>query len=269
MSLQRIDPVPDHSDYQAYFFGSFRLLHRGRPLEKAVWRRNKAKSILKWFLLNSGHPYSSTQLIDLFWRDTPQELAFRNLYVTLHYLRHLLEPDLSSSQQSRYLRRDKNNVYYFEGDSSWWVDIYEVDGWYNHARRLEQEEKLHQAITYYQRIINICASGFLPEDQYEDVFSSYHQHYDSVHLFALEHITHLYIRTYLFDEALITAHQMLHVDPYSEVAMCAIAKAYSHTGNVMKAVDRLDGYQKFLEEAMVEPGDEFVLLKKHLSRHHR
>ena len=269
MSLQRSYSSPSDYSYQAYFFGSFRLLREGKAVEKIVWRRNKAKSILKWFLLNPGHPYSSTQLVHLFWQDTDQELALRSLYVTLHYLRHLIEPDLSSHQQSRYLRRDKNNVYWLERDATWWADIYELDDWHQSAKRLEHEGQLYQAISYYHKIINTCSNGFLPEDQYDDAFKPYHQHYDTMYLFALEHLIHLYLQTSMYDEALITAHKALHIDPYSETAMCAIANAYSNTGNVMKAMDRLNGYQRFLEEeAFIRPSEKFFSLKRQLAQQH-
>ena len=267
MSHQPACSIPNNYNYKAYFFGSFRLLREGPTVEKVIWRRNKAKSILKWFLLHPRRPFSSNQLIDLFWQDSPQQLALRSLYVTLHDLRHMIEPGLSSHQQSRYLRRDKNNVYWLELDESWRADIYEVDNWHLMAKRLEREGQLHQATTFYHKIINTCVSGFLPEDQYENAFARFHQHYDTVYISALEHLTHIYIQTCMYDEALLTAHKALHIDPYSETAMCAIVNAYSNMGNVMKAVNRLNEYQRFLEEeALIRPSEQFLLLKQQLSQ---
>src|SRR5689334_14396646 len=92
--------------YRTHFFGPFRLFLDNQPLGEP-WRRNKAKALLKWFLLNPGKYYSADQLIDLFWADFSPDAAICNLHVTIHYLRHLLEPFLNSHQKSSFLRHNK------------------------------------------------------------------------------------------------------------------------------------------------------------------
>ena len=81
-----------HARYKAYFFGSFRITLDERPLGEPAWRRNKAKALLKWFLLNPSELFSLEQLSKLFWPDIAREVAASNVHVTLHYLRHVLEP---------------------------------------------------------------------------------------------------------------------------------------------------------------------------------
>ena len=112
--------------YRAYSFGQFRLLCKDRPIREAMWRRNKAKALLKWFLLNPGKLCSADEFIDLFWPDLPLETACGNLHVTMHCLRHLLEPSLSPRQESKFIRRQTNNFYWFDMDETWWTDITDV-----------------------------------------------------------------------------------------------------------------------------------------------
>src|SRR5581483_5838624 len=104
--------------YKVHFFGLFRVLRDNQPLGEPVWRRNKAKSLLKWFLLNTGRMFSADQLIKSFWPDMTRASAERNFHVSIHYLRHLLEPDLPPRHESTYIRRNKDNLYWFELDEN-------------------------------------------------------------------------------------------------------------------------------------------------------
>src|SRR5437588_4152712 len=80
--------------YKVHFFGPFRVMRDNQPLGEPMWRRNKAKTLLKWFLLNRGRMFSADQLITWFWPDMSKASAKRNFHVAISYLRHLLEPDL-------------------------------------------------------------------------------------------------------------------------------------------------------------------------------
>src|SRR6266571_3632921 len=107
---------------ESIFFGQFRVIHNSRTLGELDWRRNKAKTLLKWFLLNPGKLYSADQLIDLFWNDIELEAAIRNFHVTMHYLRHMLEPNLNPRQESSFLHRSNGSFYWFELHPTWWTD---------------------------------------------------------------------------------------------------------------------------------------------------
>src|SRR5947209_8451568 len=119
--------------YKVYFFGPFRVIRDNQPVGESAWRRNKAKALLKWFLLNSGRMFSADQLIERFWSDMIRSSAERNLHVAIHYLRHLLEPDLPPRHESKYIRRNKDNLYWFEIDETCWADIFDVDYHYTVA----------------------------------------------------------------------------------------------------------------------------------------
>src|SRR5579883_2352706 len=81
--------------YNAFFFGPFHVTRDEQPLGEPTWRRNKAKTLLKWFLLNPGDLFSVEQLSHVFWPEVAPKIAASNLHVTLHYLRRVLEPDLT------------------------------------------------------------------------------------------------------------------------------------------------------------------------------
>lgn len=253
--------------YKAYFFGPFRIVPRNQAISEFVWRRNKARSLLKWFLLNPSRMFSADQLIALFWPGIDRVSGLRNLHVTTNYLRHLLEPDLLPYQKSKFMRRNKNNFYWFEIDESWWADIFAVDSLLICAREAEQRGDVAAAIAHLNKIAHYCSLGFLPEDAYEDIFTPYRRQYERIATQVLESLIRLCSQSGMFDEVFSYSHQALLIDPYCELAVTAIVGAYFQQGNVSEASRCLDDFQNLLKEDLgLEPGEGILLLKEKFSR---
>lgn len=252
--------------YTVHFFGPFRVTRHSQPVGEPVWRRNKAKVLLKWFLLNPGRMFSTDQLITCFWPDVPRSSAERNLHVAIHYLRHLLEPDLLPRSESTYIRRNKDNFYWFELDESWWADIFDLYNHYTAAREAEHREEQMVAITHYRQVVAYCSLGFLHEDAYDDTFSPYRRHYERIYTEVLERLMYLYAHIGRVDEVLTYAHHALLVNPYCESAVKAIADAYFSQGNTAGAIRKLDYFQAFLKEDLgLEPGEDILSLRKRIA----
>lgn len=252
--------------YRVHFFGPFRVTRDNQPVGEPLWRRNKAKVLLKWFLLNPGRMFSIDQLIECFWPSINRSSARRNLYVAIHHLRHLLEPDLSPRHESTYIRRNKDNFYWFELDETWWADIFDVHHHYTEAKEAEQRGKQTVAITHYRQVVTYCSRGFLHEDAYEDTFSPYRRHFERIYTEVLESLMHFYSQVGRVDEVLTYAHHALLVDPYCESAVKAIAQAYFHQGNAAGAIHELDYFQAFLKKDLgVEPGEDILSLRKSIN----
>lgn len=248
--------------YKVHFFGPFRVIHDDQSLGETVWRRNKAKTLLKWFLLHPGKLHSVEQLIKLLWPDQQHAAAARNLHVTIHYLRHLLEPDLAPHQESKFILRNKNNFYWFAVDETWWTDIFDMQRLSTLAKKADQCGDQTSAIFYYRQVIKYCSLGFLPEDTYEDIFYPYHRQYDYAYTQVLERLLHLYSQVNMFDEVLTIALQALSLNPYSETAVKAVIIAHFRQGNIAGALRKLDDFQGFLKQELgIEPGPDILLLK--------
>jgi DNA-binding SARP family transcriptional activator len=249
--------------FSAYFFGPFRLLQNEQPVDDRCWRHNKAKNLLKWFLLNPGHCYTADQLIELFWARSSKETAMRGLHVAIHELRRLLEPDLLPRQQSTFLRRSKNNVYSFELEHTWWLDIHEVQRNYKRARQFDNDGRHELALPFYRTVVEHCERGFLPENAYEDVFNPYRHQYEYLYTQVMERLIHLYLQRSMVQEALTYAHQVLHLDPLSEVAYHAIIKSDIQQRNMAGALARLHSFSHVLKKEFgMEPGDDFKKLQR-------
>jgi DNA-binding SARP family transcriptional activator len=235
-----------HTPRRVHFFGHFQLFWHKQSLCKSIWRRNKAKILLQWFLLNPGKLYSAEQLTDLFWNDMDEEAATRNLHVTIHYLRHLLEPDLPLRQESTFLRRNKNNFYWFELDDTWWADIFDVHHLYTMAIKHDQEHDASKAIFRYQKVVNYCSRGFLPGDCSEAAFSAHRNQYDSIYYQSLVRLIQLFLERNELEEVMEYAYQALNLDHCCEIAVKAIALVHYQQKNYKEALSRLDDFQKQL-----------------------
>jgi DNA-binding SARP family transcriptional activator len=262
-------PSYSHARYTALLFGPFRIMHHQQPLGESNWRRNKAKMLLKWFLLNPGTLFSAEQLSKLLWPDSPLSTAASNLHVTLHYLRHVLEPELTSGCASTFIRRGRQNYYWFELNDIWWTDIFDIQYLSSSAKEAEQRGEISRAIMLSRQLASYYSQGFLPEDIYEDVFSPYRRQYDYAYTQLLAHLMELYIQTCQFDDALSCALRILSLDPYSEEAIKTMVHIYLRQGNRTSALHQLDTFQHFLKQDLgIEPGKEIFALRNTILKAH-
>lgn len=258
-------PVLTKTRYRAHLFGPFCILRDDQPLGEPIWRRNKAKTLLKWFLLNPGKLFSVDQLSRLCWSGIEQAAAVKNLHVTIHYLRHLLEPDLGPGQKSTFICRNKHNFYWFELDERWWIDIFDVEQLSTSARDAECRGDFATAITYYRKLISYHALGFLPEEVYEDSFSPYRRQYDYAYGQILEKVLQLCAQTNSLDDMLTYGFQALSLDPYCETAIKAIVNVYLRRGNAAGAIHMLDTFRDFLKRELgIAASEELRVLRKNI-----
>src|SRR5579859_2617704 len=240
VELEEHHPFHAYACYKASFFGPFRIMYNQQPLGEPKWRRNKAKALLKWFLLNPGDLFSVEQLSKLFWPEISTKVAASNLHVTLHYLRHVLEPELASGCPSAFIRRNRYNYYWFDLNNNWWTDVFDVQHLSTCAKDAERKAEFSRAIMLYCRLISYYNLTFLPEDIYEDVFSAYRRQHEYAYTQLLERLMQLYIQTNRFDDALSCALHTLSIDPYSESAVKTMVRIYLHQGNATGALRQLD-----------------------------
>ncbi|MBV9232105.1 MAG: helix-turn-helix domain-containing protein, partial [Chloroflexi bacterium] len=232
-------PSRASAHYHAAFFGPFRVIYNQQPLGEPQWRRNKAKALLKWFLLNPGDLFSVEQLSKLFWPEIPIKVAASNLHVTLHYLRHVLEPELASGRPSTFIRRNRYNYYWFDLHDDWWTDLSDIQHLSTLIKEAERAADFLRAITLSCQLVSYYSLTFLPEDIYEDMFAPYRRQYEYVHTQSLEHLMRLYVQTDRFDDALSCALHTLSVDPYNEDAVKTMVRVYLRQGNVTAALCQL------------------------------
>lgn len=268
-TIQQIERIPVHprefeyqASYRAYLFGPFRLLHGTQPLGELMRRRNKARMILKWFLLNAGKLGSAEEFIDLFWPEIAPEKALSNFHVTMHYLRHMLEPSLTARQESTFIHRKPNNFYWFEMDKSWWIDTNDLELLLERAREYDLRGDARRSAYYYRKAVQYTSQEFLPEDESEDWLRPYRNRYKHTYLQALMRLIQIYSQWNELEDVLEYAYQSMLIEPYSEKAMRAIVETHLQQGNVELARHRLDTFWNSLHANLgLHPNKELYILR--------
>ncbi|HET8912214.1 MAG TPA: BTAD domain-containing putative transcriptional regulator [Ktedonobacteraceae bacterium] len=256
-------PSLTDASYKAYFFGPFRLEHENQALGEPTWRRNKAKALLKWFLLNPGDLFSVEQLSNLFWPAVSLKVAASNLHVTLHYLRHILEPETPTGSHSTFIRRNRHNYYWFDLNDTWWIDLFDVQHLSLKAKEAERQENTVRAMNLYNQLIAYYSLTFLPEDVYEDIFAPYRRKHEYAYTQLLEHLMQLNLQNQRIDDALSCAFRALTADPYNENAVKTIVHVHLQQGNTMGALRQIDEFGDLLQhEVGIEPGADILSLRR-------
>jgi DNA-binding SARP family transcriptional activator len=251
--------------YRAYLFGPFRLFCEEQSVGELMQRRNKARMILKWFLLNPGKLGSADAFIDLFWPEFSTEKALGNFHVTMHYLRHMLEPTLTARQESTFIHRKPNNFYWFQMDESWWMDTSDLEMLLERARECDLRGDDRRAAYYYRKVAGYCGQGFLPEDELEDWLRPYRSRYKHMYSQVLMRLIQIYTQWNELEDVLEYAYQSIVTDPYSETAIRAIVDAHLQQGNVVLAQRRLDAFWSSLHSDLgLRPGKEFYVLRERI-----
>lgn len=251
--------------YRGYFFGQFRFVCGKQPVGELMRRRNKARMLLKWFLLNPGKLGSIDEFIDLFWPEVSPETSLGNFHVTMHYLRHMLEPDLEPRQESRFIRRTPNNFYWLQTDESWWTDVNDIQRLLEWAHNYNLSGDKRKAAFYYRKIASYCSLGFLPENEAESWLLPYRRHYEHIYSQVLMHLIQLYTQINELEEVLEYAYQSLQVNPYNEIATRAIVNAHLQQGNVTSAQRKLEDFWTSLQRDLgLFPSKEFHDLRERI-----
>lgn len=271
LGVHRVDDTePDVGGgprYEARLFGPFRVLRDEVPVGgPAGLGRASARTLLKWFLLNPGTSMTRVELARLLWPDLDLEVGQRRIYSTLHYLRRFLEPELCARQPSSFIR-SVDGRYWFDPARRWFTDVASIGQLVAEARSARNSGDTEGAIRALEGVLDCYRQTFLPEDVYDDRFANARASFDVTHDDAQRLLLELYLASELDDKALGCGLALLERDPYSEVAVAAIARVYLRQGNPAAASQQLDHYRSHLARDLgAQPGPQVCRLEHHLPR---
>lgn len=254
--------------FTARFFGPFQVLRNGVPLDDAAGLgRTSARTLLKWFLLNPGVRVESPELYELLWPVRRARSNPNRLHVTLHYLRHLLEPGLNTREPSTFIRSDHKGLYWFDFADRWRTDALEVDQLLAAGRDADTAGDLEQAIRSYEILMDYYERTFLPENLFDEAFAAPRTAYEVAHREVEMRLLQLYLVRGLNHKALPIALSALDRDPYSEAAAVAIAEVSLRQGNTLAARTQLAGYLETIRRELgVNPSGHALRLWERIQR---
>lgn len=262
------DSQDTQREFEASLFGPFRVMRRGEPVEAAAGlARTSARTLLKWFLLNPGTRVNSVALHELIWPARRSQTNLNRLHVTLHYLRHQLEPHLAARQPSSFIHSDGEGRYWFDFAGRWQTDVGEVAQRFAAGKQFEASNEIGSAIANYESILEYFGLTFLPENMFDEVFDSARAAQDVIRNEAENRLLGLYLRSGLGHQAIPLALSVLERDPYSESASVAIAEVSLQQGNVLAAKTHLADYVRVIRSELgVSPSGATLNLLERIRR---
>ncbi|WP_165956674.1 AfsR/SARP family transcriptional regulator [Kribbella antibiotica] len=251
--------------FQAWLFGPFRVVRGSTEITDQAWTRKSARTLLKWFLLNPGQPFTATELCAVLWPGGNGKSSTKNLHVTLHYLRRVLDPDSPSRSPSRFVRTDATGRYSFN-ENDWWTDVGEVEWLWRSVQASAERDDHDAAIATLLQLVDHYQRGFLPEELYEDAFAHFRDLHERKHDEALHALLKLYGDRSRRYEVLAFAQRILDRDPYSECAVTALVEVHLAQGNLAAAMSELDGFVQTLRDDLgMQPSPRVIALRRRLS----
>lgn len=251
--------------FRAWLFGPFKVVCGGTEIADQAWNRKSARTLLKWFLLNPGRSFSGPELCDVLWPNGTAKSTAKNLHVTLHYLRRVLDPDSPSRSPSRFVRTDESGRYQFD-DHDWWTDVGEVDWLWRSLQTSAERDDHIAAIATLLQLVGHYSRGFLPEELYEDAFAHFRDLHERKYDEALHALLKLYGDLGRRYEVLAFAQRILDRDPYSECAVTALVEIHLAQGNLAAAMSELDRFVLTLKDDLgTRPGPRVLALRRRLS----
>ncbi len=201
-----------------HLFGGFQIERRGQTIRDKEWRSRKAKSVLKYLLLNRGKPIVRDILMDVFWCDMPPERASLNLNSTIYTIRRVLEPERPRRTPSAYLLTE-GDALRFNADADFWLDVVEFERHLKRAKEFQKADKAQEAVGEWRAATEMYRGELLPEDRYEDWCVVQREQFREQYLSALLELgKHCYQRDE-FETAEVYYKQVLAQEPYKEVAL--------------------------------------------------
>jgi predicted ATPase/DNA-binding SARP family transcriptional activator len=148
-------------------FGPFELYLGDQLVSEEAWPSENTRSLLKIFAGERGRLFLQEELIEHLWPEIDPQKAATNLRGRITELRKILEPSLVRGSRSQFIQT-RHGGYCFSKTIESWIDIEIVSDFESQARQCEKEEKLREAIQFYESALKLCRGEYLPEDRYAE-----------------------------------------------------------------------------------------------------
>ena len=209
-----------------YFLGSFQAYLNGSLV--GGWRK-KSESVFKYLVVHRATPVHREQLLDTFWPDADPQAARNCLNVTLHALRHSLEPG-TRSKQNGGLVCSVNNHYVLHPDLQIWADADAFTEYLTQGQAATRRNDPASAIAHYEAATTLYRGDFLEADRYEDWTTSHRERARSAYMGLLTHLSQLYFETGDYTSSLECSRKILDRDNCYEDAHCQIMRCHYALG---------------------------------------
>ncbi len=173
---------------EARYFGSFRVLVHGVPLE--TWQCKKWKSLLAFLLLHHRRPLCRDLLMERFWPGVPTDCSRNSLNVAVHGIRH----ELHALDPAHDFILFRDECYCLNPEVSLWLDVEEFQAHWQRGRICERDRNLPAVKRELMQALDLYRGDFMEDDLYDEWPSLERENLRETYLQVLDHLSELYVQ---------------------------------------------------------------------------
>ena len=240
-------------------FGRFVIRIGSREIDARAFEGTKPLTLLKALVRHGGTDIPKEILIDDLWPDAPSGSGEKNFKITLHRLRKVLEKDIQKPFGFSYVFQKSARI-------SLDMEIVDIDAkqflsFGKRADRLAEKDQLEQALTFYDKGIDLYKGDFLSEETYLEWVDRQRTLYRSRYLEMLSTKAMIHENLDQTDLAIDTWQAALQIDPCLESACRNLMILYADTGRIKNALRQFGALTDALKKEMdTEPDPRTVEL---------
>ncbi len=246
-------------------FGGFRVMRSGEVvMDGGKGSGGRPWLLLKAILVRGIREVPKELLMDDLWPDSTTGAAQRNLKVTLHRLRKLLEPDLDADRGSLYVHLKGNLV---SLDRRFFrIDMEAFLNCCKDIKRLSLAGDVATVLDLGEKAMALYQGEFLPEEPYAPWVEMKRWALKESYTAMAFKMAHLYRRQGLMEEAAGCCRACLQADPCAENAARVLMDIYAEQGQRTPALQVFIQLREVLKtDVGVIPEPETIALYQRIS----
>lgn len=235
--------------------GPFELYRQARLVTPDQVHRRQSLRLLKILLAHEGRPVSSEVLIEGLWPELDPSRGIGRLYVLVHELRRVLEPEARSGEWT-YVRT-QGDQYYFNLDGSCRFDVREFKKRSQAVKQLLGTQRAEAALRACEAAAELYRGDFLEDEPFEEWSWPEREQLRETYLSVLQTLGTLYSSRGEWARSVQTFQAALRVDSLREEFHRALMKALWMAGRRDEAVKQYGVCKDLLRrELSIAPADE-------------
>ena len=199
------------------------------------WHSVKARSLLKYLVIQRGRPISKDVLIEVLWPNGDPYLANNNLKAAARALRQTLSAGYNSDNDLQWILFQDGN-YMISDKVKLWLDIDEFEYRWQIGRRLERQGKTNEALSEYQTAEMLYKGDFLEDELYEDWTTLRREALKDIYLAILVKLADFSMQQGDYDGCTSYCRKILDKDICREDAYQRLMCSYSRLGQRSRAI---------------------------------
>jgi predicted ATPase/DNA-binding SARP family transcriptional activator len=236
---------------RAALLGETRISVGTRWITDEDWPRRNARNLLLLLLATPGHRLPRDRVLDLLWPETEPKRATNALYVALHGLRRVLEPNLDTGRSSAYIESGPEVIGLRDGANiSLDIDAFEA-GLASAASTSGKERRVH-----LRKALALYNGDLLLNEPYADWAAAPRERLRRRYRRAVLDLADLDVKASEPEAVVPLLEQLLDVERTDEVTLRTLMRTLAAAGEPDEAIGWFHrGIAALRDELGVEPED--------------